>query len=658
MATTVLPTPDVRMADLRSNQPSETTAKAITSIGGLLLSADRQWAEAALDRSLEAEKAAYTNVVDRGQAGPQDITQDMDYRTYNGVRLDITENPQYAKALGEYQSKLDKNLAAHQQNKLSTLAFQARVEKLTRDAIAARPGLRRELTTLAAQTLGFDPTGVQLKQLMAAATKEHELSGIEKGKELEQVEMGKIIQRYMNIDPSVSEEVATERARRHVMIDNEKAYNDAVVGALKDKQFVTDAEAAAVVDGYKSNMYGEMQKLVYMAKPESFATQAGWDATVKGVTDTLGQAIGNIERDLKASAAWNNPGTREKYIKEMDAMRQDVMEFTATASKLWQDSIDAKTKQVNATMAREKLDALLRMKSRLRNYPEMYDTIVLTGGNILSGLVTTNASSSKVGADVSEIVSGADRLFKTADAIPAGGSATQTVEQRANDQMRTRVVSLYMDKGYKPGSITEQANKQAGAGFVWSDMYKTTAPAGMEGKQLAYMKEHAKAHRVGMTMPGGAVTLANGNSVRVAAIKPFDPAPMTTANEAAGLQMAESFSANPDKAKQDPELMDVLQDSFVTQLEGYATQFVNWRDDEGEGGKLVRTVGSLQLVEQNGVPMLAFKTKPGVNPDLGGKALRAMTVLTTRTNKMSTALIKAGYNKESVANYLGSVGWE
>lgn len=131
---------------------------------GVQIDANKQTSD--LEQAQRDNFAAFQEL-ERGRQSGQDVL------TYSPADKS-TWSPGQQRAFDDLRSKLDRNRSLLEQGMMTTEAFEARANALTRDAISRRPSLARELSSVSANVLGFDPRSdieIEVSRLRANAAK-------------------------------------------------------------------------------------------------------------------------------------------------------------------------------------------------------------------------------------------------------------------------------------------------------------------------------------------------------------------------------------------------------------------------------------------------------------------------------------------------------
>lgn len=646
MATPILNTPDVRMADLRSNRPEDSTANAILRLGEGALEADKQYATAKLDRELVSETQAYTNQTDVGAAGPQSIIQDPNYRSYGGVTIDAIENPQYIKALDNYQRKLKENASAHAQGKLSTVAFQARVEDITRNAIANRPGLRRELTAAAAATLGFDPTGSQLRSLMAQATADVQDSPWQKGLDETEQAMAKEYAIARARNPEGNDEMWRKQAIAVLDIDQQQRSMDDLIGTLEKQSKMSEADIASYVGAHTSKMTDAIAKLVYVSSPMAYSSQEAWDGAVAGARENIAKSITEMRSKMEALPSWSNPYVQAKAKEELIKAEKEMTETVSVLSALRKSAVDAKTGSINNEILKLKFNAMMDIKRALKDYPMVWNAMVTSNFSpITANAVTANMPFRADVMDAFNVLGGVSTT--PTDSTAPGGRPTPTKPVVANDSLSNETKMYFA--GDPPDSRSENVlTHSAGAGAAAAEALKNPPIEGTGEKYSEAYSKHINTALDGMLLSGGLVSIDGSTSVN------FRPIEMSNSNlgftkvEEAWHRVAKTIIDKPEN------LAYVSQKDYDTTMEyihkgwlAYANMLGTNANRSVNGMSLMerpvtgRGFASLKVTTDNGTPILQYvpnKAMEKSNPRGYKTATDSIKAMVQRYNSGAYAL--------------------
>jgi len=646
MATPILNTPDVRMADLRSNRPDDSTANAILRLGEGALEADKQYATAKLDRELVSETQAYTNQTDVGAAGPQSIIQDPNYRSYGGVTIDAIENPQYIKALDNYQRKLKENASAHAQGKLSTVAFQARVEDITRNAIASRPGLRRELTAAAAATLGFDPTGSQLRSLMAQATADVQDSPWQKGLDETEQAMAKEYAIARARNPNGNDEEWRKQAIAVLDIDQQQRSMDDLIGTLEKQSKMSEADIASYVGAHTSKVTDAIAKLVYVSSPMAYTSQEAWDGAVAGARENIAKSIAEMRSKMEALPAWSNRYVQAKGLEELIKAEKEMTETVSVLSALRKSAVDAKTGSINNEILKLKFNAMMDIKRALKDYPMVWNALVTSNfSQITANAVTANMPFRAKVMDAFNVLGGITTT-PTPSTAP-GGRPTPAKPVVANDSLSNEIKMYFA--GNPPDGRTENVlTHSAGAGAAAAEVLKNPPIEGAEEKSSEAYSKHINTALDGMLLSGGLVSIDGNTSVN------FRPIEMDNSNlgftkvEEAWHRVAKTIIDKPEN------LAYVSQKDYDTTMEyihkgwlAYANMLGTNANRNVNGMSFMekpvagRGFASLKVTTDNGTPILQYvpnKAMEKSNPSGYKTATDSIKAMVQRYNSGAYAL--------------------
>lgn len=634
MSATVLPSPDTRMAELRGGRVSEATASAIGSLGKLGLYVDQKLAEANVEQELTTAQQAYVNEVNKGTAGPQSVLENTDYVTYGGLRMDVADNPQYVKELEEVRRRLSREKSALDQGARSTLAFEARVEDITRKAIAKRPGLRRELTAVAAGTLGFDPTGAQLRNLMKEASAEREASAFDKGRAEAQKARGNAYELAKMANPNGDEASWLAAADTYLSVERDRTNLDNVIQIFKNKSQLTEGERETYITAYGQKLDDALTAQMMLSDPMAYSTQEGWDGALMAVNKQLESALGNVRRDFAAHPDWQqNPLARAEMEKKLQTLEADKRNTIAKMSELWKSSIDAKTGSINAALAQERFNALMTIKKELRPYPNLYELVMLGNFSLTNAAMPNWMAGNEVLGKAINTLNKAS-LGATPPATPAGGGASTSPSDRAPSPAAQRADEER--RAYNSGTKgTDEQNL-----YYYSGAMRTAAMliGTTQSNEELERKSGAEISKViaegvrGIYVPGGGYALGD-RTVQFANVEAMDDNPRAARPEEAVLDVATALVQNPGKIKY---MDDNGRNQLATGLNTARTVYHN---------QLVRNVsGAGELIKaeirkgQDGRPLLTFVPRNDTRGSIEqSKALIANNALASRWNRVMEA---------------------
>lgn len=628
MGTAVLQGPDTRMAELRGGRVSEATSSAIQSIGKLGLYVDQKLAEANVERDLTTAQQAYVNEVNKGTAGPQSVLEATDYVTYGGLHMDVADNPQYVKELEEVRRRLSREKSALSQGVRSTLAFEARVEDITRKAIAKRPGLRRELTAVAAGTLGFDPTGAQLRSLMKEATAEREASDFDKGRAEAQKARGKAYELARIANPNGDEASWLAAADTYLSVEKDRANLDNVIQIFKNKAQLTEGERETYITAYGQKLDDALTAQMMLSDPMAYSTQEGWDGALMAVNKQLETALGNVRREFAAHPDWQyNPLARAEMEKKLQTLEADKRNTIAKMSELWKSSIDTKTGAINAALAQERFNALMTIKKELRPYPNLYELVML-GNFSLTNAAMPNwmAGNEVLGKAISTLNKAS--LGDAPTKPPAGGAPRppSPAAQRADEERRA------YNSGTK-GTNEQNLFYYSGALRTAATLIGTKQPnEELEQRSGAEISKVVAEGVRGIYVPGGGYSLG-GRTVQFANVEAMDDNPRAARPEEAVLDIATALVQNPEKIKyMDDDGRNQLASGLNTARTVYHNQLVRNVSGAGEHIKAEIRKG------QDGRPLLTFVPRNNTrDSNEQSKALVANNALASRWNRVMEA---------------------
>lgn len=143
-------------------QPAQKPASTLASdMAGVAKTVITNQQTAALRGELEKESDAFINpeAID-SNLGTDELYTEGDFDEISAAEKEFMDNT---------QRETNRLKRAHEQGRLTTSAFRAKVESVLKGKINQTPGLTAELRRVASDTLGFDPTGATLKDAMDAS---------------------------------------------------------------------------------------------------------------------------------------------------------------------------------------------------------------------------------------------------------------------------------------------------------------------------------------------------------------------------------------------------------------------------------------------------------------------------------------------------------
>lgn len=422
MANPILPTPDAGPAqNIRPTEgASDYLARGILGLGSTALEVDKQLAVARLERDITSATQAFATVEQKA-AGVDNILVDKDYRTLSGVRMNPEQNENYFKELETHTNKLRGLKNAQAQGALSSLAFRTRVEQITRDAISRRPGLRSELASAAASTLGFDPLGQGLRELLSTQKDTEQLTAFQKGQQETEKEVGALFQAMRAVTPShVPDDEVEQRARDTVAMDKQATAVTKLMEFSKGQAAFTES----VVDSITATVSGSMQVALFKsfstAAVNDFENPEKFNADLKGLLDNQVEGINQLHAQFKAMPAYNDPFSRAIVEKKIEAMKKDANDTFMLMAREFDNAKGRGEVSTSAELAKLRLESILWLKARIEpNYPGFWNSLAANNFNMLSSAVP---SGMRLGSDVmSALDSLSTGKLALPPAKPAGG---------------------------------------------------------------------------------------------------------------------------------------------------------------------------------------------------------------------------------------------
>lgn len=321
---------------------------ALQDLAQIGLKVDEKVQVGKLDQAQRDNLSAFQELEQARQSG-QDI---LDYTPADKN----TWTPGQTKAFDELRGKLDRNRSLMEQGLMTSEAFEARANALTRDAISRRPSLARELTSVSATTLGFDPRSdvqiemARIREQAARAKAEYFDSPEYKvAKERKDFEI-----RIQAANPELSQEDLSAQSAAFISMKAKNEARAAEVASLENSGKFSSLLAAKATDLFSAELEtGTMSVLAAIpTDPNRLAESVKNGSAVKSIenlVNTFGQkADMQYARMIQAAQGMTDPQDRADALSAANAFKVKAAELV---TKKYGELFKLASDQANAASA-------------------------------------------------------------------------------------------------------------------------------------------------------------------------------------------------------------------------------------------------------------------------------------------------------------------